>query len=215
MTRACRRTLHRFATEDCGFRPRDTTVRMLDGDPGVECQIEFAQMGFLDDPQTGGRRKVHALTFTAVFSRHMFVHLTYSQTFAEVIAGCESAWWFFGEVFRALISNNLKPVVTAADAVNPRLPVGWSHYSQHAGFVTDPARVRTPHDKPKVERPVQYVRNNFFAAEKFTDLQQAQTAATGWCTRTAGMRIPRQHRRPTRGVQRAETGCRSRPAMRF
>ncbi len=33
------------------------------------------------------------------------------------------------------------------------------------------------------------VRNNFFAGERFTDLQQAQAAATGWCTRTAGMRI--------------------------
>lgn len=36
---------------------------------------------------------------------------------------------------------------------------------------------------------MQYVRNNFFADAKFTDLQQAQTAATVWCTRTAGMRV--------------------------
>ena len=183
------RTLHRFATEECGFRPRDTTVRVLDGEPGVECQIDFAQMGLIDDPDTGRRRKVHALIFTAVFSRHMFVHLTYSQTLAEVIAGCEAAWSFFGGVFKVLIPDNLKPVVTAADAVNPRLSVGWLDYSQHAGFVTDPARVRTPQDKPMVERAVQYVRNNFFAGETFTDLQQAQNAATMWCTRTAGMRI--------------------------
>ena len=70
-------------------------MRVLDGEPGVECQIEFAQMGFIDDPDTGRRRKVHALIFTAVFSRHMFVYLTYSQTLAEVIAGCEAAWAFF------------------------------------------------------------------------------------------------------------------------
>jgi DNA-binding CsgD family transcriptional regulator len=36
------RTLHRFATAECGFRPRRSTVRVLDGDPGVECQIDFA-----------------------------------------------------------------------------------------------------------------------------------------------------------------------------
>lgn len=151
--------------------------------------FDFAQMGFILDADTGRRRKVHALIFTAVLSRHMFVHLTYSQTLAEVIAGCERAWPFFGGVFKVLIPDNLKPVVTDADAVNPRLSVGWLDYAQHAGFVTDPARVRTPQDKPKVERAVQYVRGNFFAGETFEDLGQAQTAATVWCARTAGMRL--------------------------
>jgi hypothetical protein len=132
---------------------------------------------------------VHALIFTAVLSRHMFVHLSYSQTLTEVIAGCEAAWVFFGGVFKVLIPDNLKPVVTDADAVNPRLSVGWLDYSQHAGFVTDTARVRSPQDKPKVERVVQYVRGNFFAGETFNTLQAAQHAATAWCTRTAGMRI--------------------------
>jgi transposase len=183
------RTLHRFASEECGFRARGTSMRVLDGDPGVECQIDFAQMGFITDTDTARRRKVHALIFTAVVSRHMFVHLTYSQTLTEVIAGCESAWSFFGGVFKVLIPDNLKPVVTDADPVNPRLSTGWLDYSQHAGFGTDPARVRSPQDKPKVERVVQYVRGNFFAGEKFDSLAAAQAAATQWCTRTAGMRI--------------------------
>ncbi len=43
------------------------------------------------------RRKVHALIFTAVYSRHMFVWLTYSQSLA---------------------------VVTEADPANPRLSRG-------------------------------------------------------------------------------------------
>jgi transposase len=183
------RTLHRFATERCGFRPRDTTVRVLDGEPGVECQIDFAQMGFITDTETGKRRKVHALIFTACYSRHMFVHLSYSQTLSVVIAGCESAWEFFGGVFRVVIPDNLTPVVTDPDAVNPRLSVGWLDYAQHTGLVTDTARVRSPKDKPKVERAVQYVRGNFFAGEVFPDLDAAQAAARAWCERTAGMRI--------------------------
>ena len=188
-TRVPYRTLHRFASEECGFRARGTSMRVLDGDPGVECQIDFAQMGFITDIDTARRRKVHALIFTAVLSRHMFVHLTYSQTLTEVIAGCESAWAFFGGVFKVLIPDNLKPVVTDADPVNPRLSTGWLDYSQHAGFATDPARVRSPQDKPRVERVVQYVRGNFFAGEKFDSLAAAQAAATEWCTQTAGMRI--------------------------
>jgi transposase len=144
------RTLHRFAVERCGFRVKSTTVRVAEGEPGVECQIDFAQMGYLVDPDTGKKRRVHALIFTAVVSRHMFVWLTYSQTLAAMIAGCEAAWEFFGGVFKVLIPDNLKAVVTDADAVNPRLSVGWLDYAQHAGFATDPARVRTPQDKPRV-----------------------------------------------------------------
>jgi len=141
------RTLHRFAVAECGFRVRGTTVRVADGEPGVECQIDFAQMGFITDSATGRRRKVHALILTAVYSRHMFVHLSYGQTLADVIAGCEAAWIHFGGVFKVLVPDNMKPVVVDADPVNPRLSVGWLDYSQHAGFVTDPARVRRPQDK--------------------------------------------------------------------
>lgn len=183
------RTLHRFATERCGYRPAKSTVRVADGVPGVELQVDFGFMGYLLDAESGRRRKVHALILTAVYSRHMFVWLTFSQTLAAVIAGCEAAWGFFGGVFKVLIPDNLKPVVTDADAVNPRLSVGWLDYAQHAGFGTDPARVRSPQDKPKVERTVQYVRGNFWAGEAFTDLAQAQAKAVQWCAERAGMRV--------------------------
>jgi transposase len=149
------RTLHRFAVERCGFGVRGTTVRVVDGEPGVECQVDFAQLGLLRDAETGRRRRVHALIFTAVLSRHLFVWLTYSQTLTAVIAGCEAAWAFFGGAFRVLIPDNLKAVVTAADAVNPRLSPGWLDYAQHVGFGTDPTRIRAPQDKPRVERAVQ------------------------------------------------------------
>ncbi|WP_199183927.1 DDE-type integrase/transposase/recombinase [Cryobacterium sp. Y57] len=152
------RTLHRFATERCGYRLRDVTVRVNAGEPGSELQLDFGQMGFITDADTGKRRRVHALIFTSAYSRRMFVWLSYSQTLAAVLAECEAACAFFNGVFRVLIPDNFKPVVIAADAVNPKLSSGWLDYAQHAGFVTDPARVRAPKDKPKFERAVQYVR---------------------------------------------------------
>lgn len=183
------RTLHRFASERCGFGVKKTTVRIADGDPGVELQVDFGYLGMIDDQVSGRRRKVHALIFTAAYSRHQFVWLTFSQTLAAVIAGCEAAWAFFGGVFAVIIPDNMKPVVTKSDPVNPTLSAGWLDYSQHAGFGTDPARVRSPQDKPRVERVVQYVRGNFWAGESFTDLEQAQQAAERWCTQRAGMRM--------------------------
>ena len=200
------RTLHRFAVERCGFRVGSTTVRVVDGEPGVECQIDFAQLGLLRDPETGRGRRVHVLIFTAVVSRHMFVWLTFSQTLTAVIAGCEAAWGFFGGAFKVLIPDNLKAVVTEADAVNPRLSPGWLDYAQHVGFGTDPARVRSPQDKPRVERAVQYVRGNFWAGESFTDLADAQSPrrdVVPGAGRDAG---PRHHREAARRAVRRAGG---------
>jgi transposase len=183
------RTLHRFAVERCGFGPKASTVRVADGEPGAECQLDFGYVGMLADPVSGRQRKTHALIFTAVYSRHMFVWLSFSQTLAAFIAGCEAAWVFFGGVFRVLVPDNASAIVADADAVNPRFTAGWLDYAQHCGFVTDAARVRSPKDKPRVERTVQYVRGNFFAGEHFACLADAQTAAVAWCREVAGMRI--------------------------
>jgi transposase len=183
------RTLHRFCVERCGFGRTAATVRVADGEPGVECQLDFGYLGLLFDPVTGRQRKVHALIFTACYSRHMFVWLSFTQTLAALVAGCEAAWVFFGGVFKVLIPDNASAIVADADPVNPRFTAGWLDYAQHCGFATDAARVRSPKDKPRVERAVQYVRGNFFAGEHFTGLSPAQAAAEVWCKDVAGMRI--------------------------
>jgi len=141
------RTLHRFAVERCGFGRTKSTVRVADGEPGMECQIDFGRLGMMHDPDTGRRRAVHALLFTAVHSRHMFVWLSFTQTLADVIAGCEAAWAWFDGIFKVLIPDNMKPIVLNADPINPSFSDGWLDYAQARGFGTDPARVRSPKDK--------------------------------------------------------------------
>jgi transposase len=185
------RTLVRFCEEHCGFAGRKPkqTVRVADCDPGQECQMDFGEVGLLPDLLTARRRKTWALVFTAVYSRHQFVWLTHSQTLETVIAGCEAAWAFFGGVFKILVPDNMGAIVAKADAVNPVLTQGWLDYAQHCGLVTDTARVRTPTDKPRVERVVQYVQKNFWAGESFVDSADAQARAVTWCQTTAGLRV--------------------------
>src|SRR5260370_22718692 len=74
----------------------------------------------------------------------------------------------------------MRSVVAKADAVNPRLTREWLEYAQARGFVTDPARVRHPRDKPRVEAGVKYVQGSFFAGEVFLDLADARVKMTGW-----------------------------------
>jgi len=182
------RTLNRFATERCGFGKRQTTVRVNDGEPGSELQVDFGRMGLVPDPESGGRRLVWALIFTACYSRHCFVWLSHRQTTAAVIEGFEAAWTAFGGVFAVVIPDNMAAIVDEADAVDPRFNAAFLEYAQSRGFVIDPARVRSPKDKPKVERQVQYVRGSYFAGEDFVDLADAQRRATTWCSSTAALR---------------------------
>lgn len=190
------RTLNRFATQRCGFGQAKTTVRVADGEPGSELQVDFGRMGLVPDAAGGGRRMVHALIFTACYSRHCFVWLSHRQTTAAVIEGFEAAWAFFGGVFAVVIPDNMEAIVDEADAVDPRFNAAFLEYAQSRGFVIDPARVRSPKDKPKVERQVQYVRGSYFAGEEFVDLADGQRRAEAWCSTTAGLRThgTTQHR---------------------
>ena len=88
-----------------------------------------------------------------------------------------------------LVPDNTSAIVSDADAVNPHFTAGWLDYAQHRGFATDPARVRSPMDKPRVESTVQYVRSSFFAGEEFIDPIDAQIRVESWCRDTAGQRI--------------------------
>ncbi len=185
------RTLHRYAGEVCdvGRGRRGTTVRVNDGEPGDELQVDFGKMGRIPDPEAGRLRDCHALIFTPVVSRYSFVWLTQRQTIDDVIVGFEAAWAFYGGVFATVIPDNMKTIVVRADALEPRLNQAFVEYAQARGFVIDPARVRSPQDKPRVERTVPFVRGSFFAGETFIDLADAQRRAEEWCRGRAGMRV--------------------------
>jgi transposase len=181
------RTLARFAVERCGAGRRILTVRVDDPPPGIELQVDFGRLGLVPD---GDKDRVcHALVFTACFSRHQFVWPTFAQTTEEVIRGFEAAWGFFGGVFPIVIPDNMASIVIEAENTAPRFNDVFLEYAQDRGFMIDAARVRTPTDKPRVERVVQYVQKNFFAGESFLDLADTRVRAETWCATTAGMRI--------------------------
>jgi hypothetical protein len=166
----------------------------------------------LFDVDTERRRVCHALIFTAVYSRHCFVWLTFTQTLASVITGFEAAWVFFGGVFKVVIPDNMGTVVDHAHATDARLNEAFTEYAQARGFVIDPARVRSPQDKPRVERAVSFVRGSFFAGESFLDLADAQRHAETWCLTRAGMRIHGTHQCRPVELFRTEEAARLLPA---
>jgi transposase len=183
------RTLHRFAVDGLGFGRRKATLRVATCAPGEELQVDFGELGRLADTATGRRHKVQAMVFTAVFSRHLFVWLTLSQRTEDVIEGFEQAWAFFGGVFKVVVVDNFKAAVVRPDPCEPRLSDALREYAQARGFHFDPARVRSPQDKPHVESGVGYVQSSFWAGERFATFELARSTAVRWCLEVAGQRV--------------------------
>jgi len=193
-------TLRRFAMAELGFGRTAPTVPVADCGPGEELQLDTGWMTLLEADLFGQRRRFRAWFFTAVLSRHRFVHPVFRETTATAIEACEAAWAFYGGIFKALIPDNTKAIVQVADPLAPRLTAAFLEYAQARGFVVDTTRVRSPKDKARVERAVQTVRDDCFAGERLHSIEQARDHARLWCEREYGrrrhtrtQRLPKEH----------------------
>ena len=142
-------SLRRFVIKRNWRQVGRTTVRMEDTLPGEVAEADFGRLSLIIDPGTGRRRVVWALVIVLGHSRHCFVWPMHLQKLEDVIAGLEAAWAFFGGIPRYLVIDNFPAAVAGPDPLNPVLTRGFLEYAQHRSFITDPARVRHPRDKPK------------------------------------------------------------------
>ncbi len=199
------RTIQRFVAEDLGVESgQGDTVRVVDPDPGV-LEVDFLTLGEFTEIGTGVKRKLHAVLCTAGYSRHQFLWPCLSQTQGDLLEGLEAAWVFFGGVFPILQPDNASAIVKKADPVAPLFTEGFLEYAQARGFEIDPARARQPKDKARVERQVQFSRDDFFRGERFRSLDEARVAARGWCMKEAGERTHgRTRRQPVEAFNAAE-----------
>lgn len=182
-------TLRRYAMDELGFSRRKPTVRIVDAPPGEEAQVDFGLMGELVDAETGEVRKLHVLIVTLNFSRYQFVWPTYAQTTEAACDGLDEAWRFFGGVPKRILPDNASAIVSKADPLEPVLVPAFADYVQARGLFVDAARVRRPKDKARVENQVAYVRESWWAGERFGSLDAARASAAHWCREIAGMRV--------------------------
>ncbi len=196
-------TLRRYVQRELGMGGPRVTVRLADTAPGEEAQVDFGHVGWLADI-TGRRRKLWVLIVTLSYSRHMFVWPTLTQTVIDVCEGLDEAWGFFGGMPRRLVLDNASSMVTVASAQAPVLQRSFREYMQARGILADPARVRRPQDKGRVENAVPYVRERWCDGERFLGLDDARRSAVRWSYEVAGARVHGTTRLVPRDVFAAE-----------
>lgn len=193
-------TLRRFARRELGWHERPPTVLLSDPPPGEEAQVDFGQMGLVTDAD-GRRRKLHVLVVTLSLSRYQFVWPTYEQTTRAVYEGLDAAWRFFDGVVKRVVPDNTASIVLRASPSSPELNPVFREYAEARGLFIDPARVRSPKDKARVENQVPYVRERWFAGERLpTEMAELRRHAEAWCRDVAGARVHGTTRRVPREV---------------
>lgn len=202
-------TLRRYAMTELAWSKKQLTIRLEDPPPAQEAQVDFGEMGLVVDAATGKRRRLWVLIVTLSFSRQMFVWPSFSQTTEAICDALDRAWRFFGGMPHTIIPDNTKAIVRTPDSLSPVLTDSFLDYVQARGFFVDPARIRCPKDKPRVENQVAYVRESWFDGETFTGLDDARESAVHWCREVAGARVHGTTRQIPRELYEAE----EKPAM--
>jgi hypothetical protein len=121
-------------------------------------------------------------------SRHMFVRPVLTMDQRSWTASHVAAFEFFGGVPRRLVPDNLKTGVDKPDLYDPKINRSYAELGVHYGTLIDPARAVKPKDKPRVERPMPYIRDSFWHGREFGSLPEMQAAAVTWCLEVAGRR---------------------------
>ncbi|WP_454783622.1 IS21 family transposase [Legionella sp. WA2022007384] len=170
------------------YRPRPAAeaylrLRTL---PGEQAQVDWGHFGHI----TIGKAKRPLVAFVMVlsYSRNIYLHFYLNQRTENFLRGHEQAFQAFGGVPRVLLYDNLKSAVLErqGDAIrfNPTLLTFAAHYR----FEPRPCAVYRGNEKGRVERAIRYVRDNFFAARKYRDLDDLNAQASHWCTTQAANR---------------------------
>ncbi|GJM42101.1 MAG: putative transposase [Ardenticatenaceae bacterium] len=164
------------------------TVR-VERPPGDEAQVDFGYAGKMVDETTGEIRRAWMFVITLSWSRHQYVEFVFDQRLETWLRCHRRAFTFFGGVPRRVVVDNLKAAIIRACFEEPQAQLAYRECAEHYGFLIAPCRPYTPQHKGKVERSVQYVKQNFLGSFEGRTIQAANRAVKRWCLETAGLRI--------------------------
>lgn len=160
------------------------TVR-FETPPGQQAQVDWAYCGSFPDA-AGQPVKIYVLVMVLGFSRMLYIQFTTSMELEQLLACHKEAFAFFGGWPRELLYDNMAQVRLPGNREWNPLYLDFAH---HYGIVPRTCRVRRPRTKGKVERMVDYVKDNFLLGRRFADLLDLNAQGVHWLTHTANVRL--------------------------
>ena len=176
-----RRYVRSLRTEST--RKEKLTVR-FETPPGRQAQADWAYCG-KHATSDGTLVSVYFFVMVLSFSRQLFVHFTTSMRMPELIRCHQLAFEHFGGWTSTILYDNMKQVRLSAGKWNEQ----FVDFANHYGFVPKTCRPYRPRTKGKVERSVDYVKDNFLLGRSFEGMQDLNAQALHWLNATANVRL--------------------------
>lgn len=167
--------------------------------PGEQAQADWAAFGKL----TIGRaaRSLMAFVMVLSYSRRLFVRFYLNAAMANFLRGHLEAFGRWNAVPRVILYDNLKSAVLEREHDVIRFHPKLLELAAHYRFQPRPVAVARGNEKGRVERAIRYVREAFFAARGFRDLEDLNAQADAWCESEAADRpCPEDRTRSVRAL---------------
>src|SRR5271157_1677637 len=180
-------------------RPKVEAYLRLLSLPGEQGQVDWGHFGHL---QIGrARRPLMAFVMVLSHSRQIFLRFFLDARMENFLRGHVAAFTAWGGAPRVLLYDNLKSAVLerCGDAI--RFHPTLLGFAGQYRYEPRPVAIARGNEKGRVERAIRYVRDAFFAARSFRDLDDLNAQADAWSVGPASdRRCPGEPDRTVREV---------------
>ena len=158
--------------------------------PGEQGQVDFAhfQVVFTDEPTTP--RIVWLFSMVLGYSRLIWGRFVVHQDLATVLRCHVAAFEALGGAPRELLYDRMKTAVTGdGDEGGIVYNRALIDLARHYGFHPRACQAYRAKTKGKVERPFRYIRQDFFLARSFRNLEDLNDQLRRWLAEVANPRV--------------------------
>lgn len=163
------------------FRPAKSTpaVRRYETLPGKQDQMDWGIIHFLDE--NGFVQKAPAFIMILGYLGAKYVEFTKRCDFYSLLRCLVYAFEYCGGVPETVLTDNMKTVVARREAGKPLWNSRFADFATDMRFLSKICRPRQPKMKGKVERLVDYLKDNFLPGRLFRDADDLNKQAREWC----------------------------------
>lgn len=168
-----RRLVRRLRPTSCG----EAYLR-LKTLPGEQAQVDWGSFGHV---QVGrAKRALSAFVMVLSWSRGMHAVFTLDQQQDNFLRGHVEAFEYFNGVPRVLLYDNLRSAVLSRIGDATRFHPRFLEFSGHYHYEPRPVAVARGNEKGHVERTIRFLRDRFFEAREFRDVDDLNAQFREW-----------------------------------
>ena len=160
-------------------RPKAEAYLRLRTLPAEQSQLDWAHFGQLSVGRA--RRPLMAFVMVLSYSRRIFLRFYLNACMDSFLHGHVAAFSAWNGATRVVLYDNLKSAVLERSGDAIRFHPSLLELAAHYRFEPRPVALARGNEKGRVERAIRYVREAFFAARRFSDLDDLNAQAQAWC----------------------------------